>query len=56
MLCLHAVAGGGRTLDAMSVDISGVNRKCHFLRAVKGSCNSLLGLEEGGQENQSLQS
>lgn len=27
----------GRTLDGMSVDMSGMNRKCHFLRAVKGS-------------------
>lgn len=27
----------GRTLDGMSVDMSGMSRKCHFLRAVKGS-------------------
>lgn len=36
MFGLLTVAGGGGTLDAMSVEMTGVNRKRHFLKSCEG--------------------
>lgn len=47
MLCLYTVAGGGRTLDRMNVEMSGVNKKFMYFRTMKGSWGFLLGLGEG---------